>query len=98
VVVGVIQLDVDEANLKPFVNGLNASVEIVGGQADNVLLVPVEAVRDLGDGTYGVFVVGTDGEPRLKIVTVGLMDDTYAEIKTGLSEGDVVTTGLVETK
>jgi hypothetical protein len=38
-----------------------------------------------------------NGQPRLKVVEVGLMDYTYAEIKSGLSEGDVVTTGIVET-
>ena len=31
------------------------------GAAENVLLVPVQALRDLGDGTYAVFVVGADG-------------------------------------
>jgi hypothetical protein len=31
-------------------------------------------------------------------VTVGLQDDTYAEIKSGLKAGEVVTTGVVETK
>jgi hypothetical protein len=31
-------------------------------------------------------------------VEVGLKDDTYAEIKSGLKAGEVVTTGVVETK
>ena len=31
------------------------------------------------------------------MVEVGLMDYTYAEIKSGLNQGDVVTTGIVET-
>jgi hypothetical protein len=37
------------------------------------------------------------GEPKLRIVTVGLMDYTSAEILTGLTAGEVVTTGVVET-
>lgn len=95
---GEIQLNLNQqTNVYPFLNGLNASVEIISGKAENVLLVPVEALRDLGDGSYGVFVVGTDGKPRLTVVEVGLMDTTYAEIKSGLSQGDVITTGLVET-
>jgi HlyD family secretion protein len=95
---GVIQLDLSQqTNVSPFLNGLNASVEIISGRAENVLLVPVEALRDLGDGTYSVFVVGSDGKPRLTVVEVGLMDATYAEIKSGVSLGDTVTTGLVET-
>jgi hypothetical protein len=37
-----------------------------------------------------------NGTPVLKTVEVGLMDYTYAEIKSGVNEGDVVTTGIVE--
>jgi RND family efflux transporter MFP subunit len=76
--------------------GLSASVEVIGSRAENVLLVPVEAVRDLGEGSYSVFVM-EDGQPKLRLVEVGLMDYTYAEIKSGLQLGDVVTTGIVET-
>ncbi len=78
--------------------GLNASVEIVAGRADNAILVPVEALKDLGDGQYAVFIVGSDGQPRLNVVSVGLMDATYAQITQGLKVGDTVTTGIVEVK
>ena len=39
-----------------------------------------------------------NGEPQLRMVEVGLMDFTYAEILSGLELGDVVTTGIVETQ
>lgn len=76
--------------------GLSASVEVISAQAQNVLLVPVEALHELSAGNYAVFVM-ENGTPVLKTVEVGLMDYTYAEIKSGLNEGDVVTTGIVET-
>lgn len=76
--------------------GLSASVEVISAQAQNALLVPVEALHELSAGSYAVFVV-ENGTPVLKTVEVGLMDYTYAEIKSGLNEGDVVTTGIVET-
>jgi multidrug efflux pump subunit AcrA (membrane-fusion protein) len=76
--------------------GLNATVEVIKSKAENVLLVPVEALVDLSEGKYAVFVMEND-EPKLQTVTVGLMDYTYAEIQDGLSEGDIVTTGIVET-
>lgn len=85
--------DVEDANSLPV--GLSGSVEIIGGEADNVLIVPIEALHDLGDGTYSVFKM-VDGEPTFTMVEVGLMDYSYAEIKSGLSEGDIVTTGIVE--
>jgi hypothetical protein len=39
-----------------------------------------------------------DGEPELRMVEVGLMDLTYAEIISGLAVGDLVSTGIVETE
>ncbi|MFH1633097.1 MAG: HlyD family efflux transporter periplasmic adaptor subunit [Chloroflexota bacterium] len=77
--------------------GLNASVDVIGGRAEGAVLVPVEALLELSPGEYAVFVV-EDGEPKLRIVTVGLMDFTSAEIITGLDAGEVVTTGIVETE
>lgn len=77
--------------------GLNASVEVIGGRAEGVVLVPVEALREISPGEYSVFVM-ENGEPRLRMVTVGLMDYSYAEIISGVEVGDNVTTGIVDTE
>lgn len=77
--------------------GLNASVDVIAGRATQALLVPVEALREISAGEYAVFVV-KDSKPTLQMVKVGLMDATYAEITSGLNQGDVVTTGIVETQ
>lgn len=76
--------------------GTSASVDVIGGRAENALLVPVEALHQAGD-QYTVFVM-EDGSPRLRVVEVGIQDLLYAEIKSGLKAGDVVTTGITETK
>jgi multidrug efflux pump subunit AcrA (membrane-fusion protein) len=96
---GVIDLELGEAGTDsvPLLAGLNASVEIISSRAENVLLVPVEAVRVLGDGQMGVFVMAAEGQPRLRVVEVGLSDGTFTEIRSGLEMGEVVTTGAVET-
>ncbi len=93
----IVQLDVNSF-AKPMILpiGLNASVDIIGGRADKVVLVPVEAVREISPGEYGVFVM-ENGEPKLQMVEVGLMDFTSAEIISGLKAGDIVTTGIVKT-
>jgi HlyD family secretion protein len=78
--------------------GLNASVDVIGGEAQNALLVPVEALREIDASEYAVFVVDEDGQPKLRPVTVGLIDFTYAEIIDGLEEGEYVSTGIVETE
>jgi RND family efflux transporter MFP subunit len=72
---------------------MNADVEIVAGEALNATLVPVQALRELGEGQYAVFVVGTDGELELRPVEVGLMDYVNAEVRSGLARGEVVSTG-----
>jgi RND family efflux transporter MFP subunit len=77
--------------------GVTASVDIIAAQANNVILVPVQALHELSPNNYAVFVV-VNGKPTLKIVTVGPQDGTFAEIKTGLKAGDVVSTGLQATQ
>lgn len=81
----------------PLPAGLNASVEVIAGRAENALLVPVEALRQLAPGQYAVFVM-VDGEPQMRQVEVGLMDYAYAEIISGLQQGDEVSTGVVATE
>jgi len=74
-------------------SGMTVEVEIVAAEARNVLLVPVEALREMSPGQYAVFVVRLDGELEMHSVVVGLMDFTNAEILDGLELGDVVSVG-----
>jgi RND family efflux transporter MFP subunit len=91
---GLVQLDGD--SFDGLLLGMNASVDVISGRAEGVALVPVEALRELEPDEYAVFVM-EDGQPRLRTVEVGLMDLTFAEIKSGLEVGEIVTTGVVET-
>ena len=79
-------------------SGMTASVEVISGQANNTLLVPVEALRELSAGNYAVFVVGADGQLKLTPIKVGLMDLTNAQVLSGLQAGDVVSTGTTAVK
>lgn len=98
VVEGLIELDMSQVTTPiTILKGLNGSVELIQATAENVLLIPIQALHDLGDGTIGVFALNEDGQPRLKIVEVGLIDFTNAEIISGLQRGDLVTTGTIET-
>jgi multidrug efflux pump subunit AcrA (membrane-fusion protein) len=92
----VVQLN--QEGLDPAFNfpvGLNATVDIIAGRVQDAVLVPVEALRELGPGEYAVFVVEND-EPKLRVVKVGLMDITSAEITSGLETGEIVSTGIVQ--
>ena len=85
------------ASLTDLPAGLNASVDVIGGKAENALLIPVEALRELEPGEYAVFLL-VNGELEMRFVEVGLVDYANAEIIGGLDVGDEVSTGIVETK
>ena len=72
---------------------MNAEVEVVAGEANNAILVPVQALRELGEDQYAVFVVQDGGELEMRLVEVGLQDYVNAEIRSGLRPGEVVSTG-----
>ncbi len=77
--------------------GTSAAVDVIGGEAIDAILIPVEALHDAGDGKYAVFVL-ENGVPRLQMVEIGIKDLTSVEITSGLNPGDVVTTGIAETQ
>ena len=79
-----------------FLSGMTAEVEIVAGEAQGALLVPVQALRELTPGQYAVFIVKPDGELELRLVEVGLRDFVNAEILSGLELGEIVSTGMAE--
>jgi HlyD family secretion protein len=95
---GLIELDSSTTvNFQSIPLGLNAGVEIISSEVKDAVVAPVEAVHDLGDGDYAVFVIDDDGALRLHTVEVGLSDSTYMQITNGLSVGDIVSTGMVPT-
>ncbi len=99
VLTGVIQLELsDTQKTAELIAGLNASVEVIAADAKGAVLAPLDALRDLGDGQYAVFVVGLGGTLKMQTVTIGIRDDYYAQVLSGLEGGETVSTGLVETK
>jgi RND family efflux transporter MFP subunit len=76
--------------------GMNADVEVISAETRDTLLVPLEALRELGWDQYAVFVVQPDGEMVLRVVEVGLKDFVYAELVSGVQPGEVVSTGTAE--
>ncbi len=72
---------------------MNADIEVISAEALDVVLAPVQALRELGDGQYAVFVVQPDGELAMRPVEVGLQDPVNAEIISGLEAGEVVSIG-----
>ncbi len=87
---------------------MTASADILTQESKNALLVPVEAlVNELGKsyvwgtlpGDLGVTgdAKAAEGQERKKIeVTTGLVNDSQAEVLTGLAEGDAVALPLTQ--
>ena len=71
--------------LKP---GMFAKVTLLLAEREDVVVVPRDALRPDGEGTV-VFVV-RDGAAHQQPVRTGLLNDTLAEIREGLAEGDEV--------
>lgn len=91
-----VEMDPDE-RVSGLPIGVTAGVDVIAGRAKNVVLVPVESLRDLGGGEYAVFVV-ENGEPKMRVVEVGLVGISFAEITSGLKVGETISTGIVETQ
>jgi HlyD family secretion protein len=80
----------------PLPIGLNASVDVIAGQAENTVLVPVEALVEINPDVYVVYVV-ENKSPQPRDVSIGLMDFSSVEIIAGITPGEVVAIGYENT-
>jgi hypothetical protein len=79
-------------------SGMNADVEVIAGEARHAVLVPVQALRQIGqdpgsEGQYAIFVVQDSGELEMRTVEVGLKDYVNSVILSGLEPGEVISLG-----
>lgn len=70
---------------------MTAQVTVIVGRARNVVTIPSIAVRRRGEETF-VEVLGDNGRPVRRRVTVGLDNKIVVEIKEGLKAGERVVT------
>ncbi len=79
----------------PIRAGMTANAELVTASRENVLLVPNRAIiADRQAGKYYVNLVQGDTVTQVE-VTIGLRDNKYTEITSGLEEGDQLFIGEV---
>lgn len=82
----------DKTTLNIFTN-MAVSANIITSTKTDVLLVPSSAVQSSTNGSY--VQVQKDGKITDVAVEIGDSNDTQTEIKSGLSEGDVVITSTI---
>ena len=88
-----VKLDNSDGLLKP---GMFARCEICVFESENALMMPASGLFDSdGDGTAdSAFVIDEENTAHMKHVEIGYLTTEKAEIKDGLSEGEIV---VVET-
>lgn len=69
--------------------GMTAEVSILINRKENVLAIPIEAVRKSKDSKV-VMVAGDNNTPVVKKVETGIANNTLVEITSGLNEGDKI--------
>ncbi len=83
-----IALDPTDIELK---GGLTATADIIVAERSNVLLIPKDAVLQTPAGTFVAVVKDmTTAEPERRQVELGVQDYQFAEVISGLSEGEKV--------
>lgn len=97
-----VQLDTADARIKP---GMSVSASIVVAEKQDVLRVPVAAVKTIGDRSAVEIVPGLESDvnegafrqgitselaPQRVSIKTGLANDTFVEVVEGLSEGDLI--------
>lgn len=87
-------LHTDNITLRP---GMSCRAEIFSDTRDNVLAAPIQAIiveEDLTlDETHRYAFVNRNGTAARVAVDVGISDDTYQEVTSGLEAGDEVIVG-----
>lgn len=68
---------------------LTVTPRTCSASADDVLTVPVTAVRGMGEDA-SVWVTDDMGEPEERSVEIGMSDGTRAEVVSGLEAGDAI--------
>ncbi|MFA5164866.1 MAG: efflux RND transporter periplasmic adaptor subunit [Candidatus Omnitrophota bacterium] len=73
-----------------FRSGMNANVDFIDQRKENVLTLPLDAVRTDSEGSYVLLGQGQGRAPVRRAVTTGLVDDKNIEIVSGVTADDTV--------
>lgn len=82
----IVKIDGNPDSLKP---GMTAEVEILVAHLKDALVVPISAVVEQRSEFY-CWVMTDSGVPERRTVTLGLTNDQFVEVKSGIEEGERV--------
>ncbi len=81
----IIKIDGEVDRLKP---GMTSVAEIHVDQLKDVLTIPIQAIRNVRRETWCY--VETDNGPERRLIQLGQTNEKFAEVRTGIEEGDLV--------
>ncbi len=81
------EIELDQQNPQ-LVSGMSVQIEIITETLKDVISIPIESVFE-EEGKYFVY-LKTGDKPKIVNVTLGISNDNYVHIKSGLSEGDTI--------
>lgn len=84
-----IALDPSDVTLR---GGLTSTATITAASAKNVLLVPVSVILNTRAGSFVMVENTQTGKPDRRRITIGVQNTEYAEVQSGLQEGDKIVT------
>ena len=73
-----------------FRSGMSANVNIIEAKRENVLLIPLEAVKQDREGSFVFLSQGERNRPLKQSVRLGISDDKNVEVISGLGANDRV--------
>ncbi|MDO8663753.1 MAG: efflux RND transporter periplasmic adaptor subunit [Candidatus Wildermuthbacteria bacterium] len=85
-----IAFDTEDERVK---SGMSVSAAIITEAKPDVLLVPNSAVKSQGNAQY--VEISDTTPPRRQIIEIGLANDEFTEIMSGLREGDIIVTSII---
>lgn len=80
-----------------FRSGMTATIEVTADKRENALLLPVEIIVEKGNKKF-VTLKGAGGKSDLREIRTGLTDGKKIEITEGITEDDIILTGVKVSK
>lgn len=87
-------------NVSPFRPGMSATVDVITGNINNAISIPIQSVTAKKDTTvttgddYKEYVFVLDEKKvKMVLVTTGIQDNKYIQILTGITKGQIVVEG-----
>lgn len=89
--VTIYQIDLAPEELPLFFrSGMNATVDFIDQDRENVLLIPLEAVYKDKETSFVLIKQDDYGEPLRSVLKLGVSDDRNVEVLSGITENDTI--------